>query len=39
MVVFLNMAESLRWRKLQDGGIFNMAVCLNIKDGGIFECD
>jgi hypothetical protein len=36
MVVFLNMAESLRWWKLQDGGTLNMVVCLNIKDGGIF---
>jgi hypothetical protein len=33
------MAESLKWRKLQDGGISNMEVCLNIKDGGIFAYD
>jgi hypothetical protein len=31
MAVFLNMAEILRWRELQDGGISNMTVLLNLK--------
>jgi hypothetical protein len=26
------MAESLRWRELQDGGMSNMAVCLNMAE-------
>jgi hypothetical protein len=26
MAVFLKMEESLRWRKLEDGGILNMVV-------------
>jgi hypothetical protein len=37
MAVFLKMEESLRWRKLEDGGILNMTVSLNIKDGGILN--